>query len=540
MGRSPRIAPALGRWNQSQSRPQPVAALSQQGDAWQLMLGDRLYRLTGLEKNTSPESIKITLRLTEPGGLFHLDALDLCRDTERRRFIERAAEETSLTKDLIKRDLGKLLLSLEMFQSQLLADAAAEATRHSAVILAPAARAAALELLCAPDLLERISLAFDAAGTVGEATNKLAAYLACTSRLMDKPLGILIQSTSAAGKSTLMDAVLAFFPPESRVKYSAMTGQSLYYLAEGNLRHKILAIVEEKGAEKARYALKLLQSEQELTIASTGKDPRSGRMQTQEYHVEGPVAILFTTTAIDIDEELMNRCLVLTVDESREQTERIHALQREARTLDGLRLKRRRRETNELLQNAQRLLEPVAIINPYASQLRFTSGRTRTRRDHEKYLTLIDTITLLHQHQRVLHHDPEAGPHVRTTLDDIAAANRLAPEILGRSLDEVQPQTRHLLEHVKTHVRTMMDKDALDQPQCHFTRRDIREATGWSEFQVRMHLERLEQFEHLQRCSGRNGTLMKYELLVDAREPAGVCHIGLIDVDDLREKPQNP
>ena len=82
--------------------------------------------------------------------------------------------------------------------------------------------------------------------------------------------------------------------------------------------------------------MKLLQSEGELTIASTGKDPQTGRMETQEYHVEGPVMIFLTTTAIDIDEELQNRCLTLTVDESREQTERIHALQRKARTLEGL------------------------------------------------------------------------------------------------------------------------------------------------------------------------------------------------------------
>ncbi len=148
---------------------------------------------------------------------------------------------------------------------------------------------------------------------------------------------MIIQSTSAAGKSTLMEAVLAMFPEEERVKYSAMTGQSLYYLGETNLKHKILAIVEEEGAEKASYALKLLQSEGELTIASTGKDPQTGRMETQEYHVEGPVMIFLTTTAIDIDEELQNRCLTLTVDESREQTERIHTLQRKARTLEGLR-----------------------------------------------------------------------------------------------------------------------------------------------------------------------------------------------------------
>ena len=137
-----------------------------------------------------------------------------------------------------------------------------------------------------------------------------------------------------------MEAVLELFPEEECIKYSAMTGQSLYYLGETDLKHKILAIVEEEGAEKASYALKLLQSEGELTIASTGKDPHTGRMETQEYHVEGPVMIFLTTTAIDIDEELQNRCLTLSVDESQSQTQRIHARQRQARRWkDWLRVK---------------------------------------------------------------------------------------------------------------------------------------------------------------------------------------------------------
>jgi hypothetical protein len=79
-----------------------------------------------------------------------------------------------------------------------------------------------------------------------------------------------------------------------------------------------------------------LQSQGELTIASTGKDPQTGKLVTEEYRVEGPVMLLLTTTAIDIDEELLNRCLVLTVDESRDQTRRIQAMQRRQRTLDGL------------------------------------------------------------------------------------------------------------------------------------------------------------------------------------------------------------
>ena len=115
-----------------------------------------------------------------------------------------------------------------------------------------------------------------------------------------------------------------------------MTGQSLFYMGETDLKNKILAIVEEEGAQRAPYALKLLQSEGVLTIASTGKDPATGRLVTQQYRVEGPVMIFLTTTAIEVDEELLNRCLVLTVNEDREQTRAIHRVQREAQTLEGL------------------------------------------------------------------------------------------------------------------------------------------------------------------------------------------------------------
>ena len=136
-----------------------------------------------------------------------------------------------------------------------------------------------------------------------------------------------------------------------------MTGQALFYLGEQDIRHKILAIAEEEGAERATYALKLLQSEGELTIASTGKDATTGRMETQNYHVEGPAMILFTTTNVDLDEEFANRCLVLSVDESREQTRRIHQLQREEQTLRRpLGKKQRAAAPARLHQNAQRLL----------------------------------------------------------------------------------------------------------------------------------------------------------------------------------------
>jgi hypothetical protein len=259
-------------------------------------------------------------------------------------------------------------------------------------------------------------------------------------------------------------------------------------------------------------------------------------METQEYHVQGPVMIILTTTSIDIDEELMNRCLVLTVDESREQTERIHTLQRKARTLEGLRMKKERSAIQTLLQNAQRLLKPIAIVNPYSDELTFTSGRTRTRRDHEKYLTLIESVTLLHQHQRPLENDPIAGPHIKTTLEDIEAANKISPEVLGRSLDELPPQTRRLLESIKTLIRAKMKKEKTEQRLSLFSRRELRDFTGWSETQTRLLLERLEAMEYVHRRTGKQGSLCKYELLTAAGEPEGSWHVGLIDVAKLKKR----
>ena len=91
---------------------------------------------------------------------------------------------------------------------------------------------------------------------------------------------------------------------------------------------------------------------------------------------------------------------------------------------------------------------PLAVANPFARELTFLDDRTRTRRDHLKYLTLIRAITLLHQHQREVRTMQVAGnavEYVETTVADIAVANRLAHEVLGRSLDELSPQTRRLL-----------------------------------------------------------------------------------------------
>jgi hypothetical protein len=217
-------------------------------------------------------------------------------------------------------------MKLEMLRDEQIASALAP--KEKAVTMTEPEREAALEMLRDPRLVERIVEDFARCGVVGEETNKLVGYLGAVSRHLEKPLAVIVQSSSASGKSSLMDAVLAFVPEEHRVQYSSMTGQSLFYMGDTDLQNKVLAIAEEAGAQRASYPLKLLQSEGEVSIASTGKDPVSGRHVTHEYRVKGPVMLFLTTTSPDVDEELLNRCLVLSVNEEREQTQAIHRVQR--------------------------------------------------------------------------------------------------------------------------------------------------------------------------------------------------------------------
>jgi hypothetical protein len=317
-----------------------------------------------------------------------------------------------------------------------------------------------------------------------------------------------------------------------------MTGQSLFYMGAMDLKHKILALAEEAGAARASYALKLLQSEGVLSIASTGKDPETGKLVTQEYRVDGPVMIFSTTTAIDNDEELLNRCLTLGVDESREQTRAIHQLQRQKRTLDGLFAKQAKSQLLKQHRNAQRLLRPIAVRNPYADALTFPDERTRLRRDHEKYLTLIDTIALLHQHQRELRsaeHDGQRIEYVEVTLSDIEVANKLAHEALGRSLDELSPQTRRLLDLVSSMVEKHCTAQAITRSDYRFSRREVREHAGWSDFQVKMHMHKLEELEYVLVHRGGRGQSFVYELLYDGAGRDGKPFLmGLIDVEMLK------
>jgi DNA primase len=518
------------------SSPPPTASR----DEVNFQFGDRRWRVRGLPSKAQPGSLRVNLLCTREGGAFHVDTLELYSARQRAHFTKLTSEELVVEERVIKRDLGEVLLKLEEFLEKRQKASEVSAKRE----LTDAEKDEALALLREPKLLERILEDFERCGVVGERTNKLLGYLAATSRKLAEPLAVVIQSSSAAGKSSLMDAVLELMPEEERVQYSAMTGQSLFYMGETNLQHKILAIVEEQGAERASYALKLLQSEGELTIASTGKDPATGRLVTQEYRVEGPVMIFQTTTAVDMDEELLNRCIVLTVDEGREQTRAIHERQRRARTLEGMVARQERQRIFALHQNAQRLIRPLFVVNPYAADLRFPDHQTRMRRDHTKYLGLIEAVALLHQYQRpikTVEHRGQKLRYIEVTKQDIEVANRLAHEVLGRSLDELPPQTRRLLGLLDEMATSECGRLGLDRGDFRFSRRQLRERTGWGDTQLKVHLGRLVEMEYVvaHRGSGHSQRL-GYELVYVRGAGDGPFLPGLIGADELGAHEYDP
>ena len=257
-------------------RRRPLA-LEQTGDDIACAIGDRTYRVRGLAKNLSPDALRVNL-LAQRGDEVHVDTLDLYVARSRGAFIAQAAVELAVSEETIKRDVGAVILALEP-----LVAGADRRRAHAAPVNPPAPamsdaeREAALALLRDPQLLDRILADFERAGVVGEATNKLVAYLAAVSRKLPGAAGGHHPEREAAGKTSLMDAVLAFVPPEHRVQYSAMTGQALFYMAESDLKHKVLAVVEEEGAERASYALEAAAERGRAHDREHGQGSRDGQ-----------------------------------------------------------------------------------------------------------------------------------------------------------------------------------------------------------------------------------------------------------------------
>ena len=143
------------------SKPTTNVPHSQEGEDHFFTLGERTYRVRGLARNTSFEVLKINLRLSvndkfmgQGSALFYVDTFDFYNARHRKSFLHTAAEECRIETDVIKRDLGRILLKLEELQESQINEVLEEKTDE--VQLSEEEKSEALELLKSPNLIERI------------------------------------------------------------------------------------------------------------------------------------------------------------------------------------------------------------------------------------------------------------------------------------------------------------------------------------------------------------------------------------------------
>ena len=523
--------------------PQPLKATAEETageerititpEGFALSVNGRRYELCAIEK-PSAARLKATVKaLTNESGRFHIDTVDFYLSRSRKGFIAEAARLFREMPEAVESDVNRITLALEKYIAQKL-----EGASLAVVAMPDADRLEALRMARSAGLVDELQRDFGKLGIIGEETNRLLLYLAMTSRKMDDPLAVQILSSSGAGKSHLQDAVLSLCPDEDLIKLTSLTGQALFYKGEDSLRHKCLAIAEVAGAEGARYALRNLISERKLVIESTIKNALTGRLETQLNTVYGPTAVFETTTNPDTDAETKSRYVLLSVDESPEQTKAILEAQRQSHTLEG-RKRRKAREAVLAKHHAlQRLLEPVAVVNPFEPLLSYGDDRLAFRRDHPKYLNLILAVTFLHQMQRPRKHDHELGEYIETTLDDIAIANELAHQLFGQSQDDLSFPSRQLLRLVGDYVSRRAAEEKKQPEAVEFTRRELREAVKWTEARLRLHLGELMRLEYVHAAAGRWGKSFSHQLAVDPDEiEAGGRFVpGLKDVETLRKE----
>lgn len=512
----------------------PGFSLEETDDGFEIRFGDIAYRVAFKSPGTG--SLRASVKAIKDGVTF-LNSLDLGSHRGRTSTVNQVSRRFRLSKADVEAHFMRIV---EEAEARAVGDGTREEFGQSMTDLVKEApelsdeeRGQAIEFLSRPDLVETILEDMEQLGYVGEEKGKLLAYLVGLSRKLEKPLAAYVNSESSAGKSGMTEAVEALTAPEDVVNFARLSTHALSYMPPTFLKNKLVILEERVGGEAADYSIRVLQSKQKLAQAVVVKDPATGSMQTRYFEVEGPIAYLETTTSGRLNYENATRCFEISLDESAEQTEKIHQLQRDSRSLERFRSSAFLELVRKKHHDAQRVLEPVKVVIPYVHLLRFPSRWLRTRRDHERFLCLIDVLAYLHQYQRKRGTVADAIgveiAYVEASFEDYVLAYQLAQEVLKASFHELSRLSRDLWAVI---VGSVGNDGPLDGGS--FTRRELRALTGWPDRRLKEALGELVDMEYLA-TEGSQGKAYVYSLLA-APDITGPQLIALTTPQELKEK----
>lgn len=391
--------------------------------------------------------------------------LDLYNDTQVEKLIRKICERLETGNTTIAKNIHELTSLLEKYRLEQITLSQKDNKREIKKLTEQETEEAK-EFLKSKSLLQATNEMIGKAGLVGEEQNRLLMYLIFTTRKREQPLHVISFGSSGTGKTHLQEKVAELIPEEDKIEITTLSDNAFYYFEKNELSHKLILIEDFDGAMGVLYPLRELQSKKRITKTVTFKDSRG---QTKSVHltVEGPVCVAGCTTKDNMYEDNANRSFLIYLDESTEQDEKIMNYQRalSAGNIDTT----AQNKIKTLLQNSQRILSPVTIINPYAQYLQLPKEVFKPRRTNAHYLHFIEAITFYKQYQREQKVNEEtAEVYIETTIEDIKDANAMMKEILLRKSDELSGACRNYFENLKSHLE--------NSKETTFTNRSIGQA----------------------------------------------------------------
>jgi len=407
--------------------------------------------ILGGTKTNKLESLRVTLSIQKLKAYNILrQSIDLYNDNLVEKLVRKCAERLEVSTSVVRKDLQALTRELENHRF-LLIDTETQSQRPFTKQLTARELRAAEAFLKKDDLLERTNELIGKSGVIGEAANRLLMYLIFTSRKTNNPLHCISLGSSGVGKTHLQTKVSGLIPEEDTIEITVLSANAFYYFNRTELQHKLILIEDLDGAESVLYPLRELQSKKRITKTVVHKD-RKGNTKTIHLTVEGPVCVAGCTTQESIYEDNSNRSFLLYIDESQEQDTRIMNYQRLISA--GKLNETQQLEAKELLQNVQRILKPIKVINPYAEYLELPQSVFKPRRTNSHYLQFIEAITFYKQYQRHKQYNKETGEEfIETEIEDIQEANELIQEVLLRKSDLLNGACRQFFECLKAYLK---------------------------------------------------------------------------------------
>lgn len=465
-------------------------------------------RLEGLDRmrvtiRTEVMNRKFQHYLNNPdiAGLPLHQSLDLYNDNQVEKLTRKAAEKLEVGSTAVAKALAEITQQLEKYRLQQI-----EASQPKAAAkkqLSDTEQKTTTAFLQQADLLQRTNELIGKSSIVGEETNRLIMWLIFTSRLTNRPLHIISFGSSGTGKSHLQEKVGELIPEEEVIEITALTENAFYYFDKAALGHKLLLIEDLDGIWSALYPLRELQSKQRISKTITIKD-KNGNTKTVHLKVNGPVCIAGCTTKESIYEDNANRSFLIYLDESNQQDDKVMEYQRKLSA--GKVNSTDETQARQLLQNVQRVLQPITVRNPYAELLQIPKEVFKQRRTNAHYLAFIEVITFYKQHQRTQQVDKESGElFIETTLEDIAEANQLMKDILLRKSDELNGATRNYFEQLKEYLQ--------QSKQSSFTNTSIRNQLRIALSTVKRYHQSLQVAGYIRKIENQQTKAYYYEVV---------------------------